>query len=65
MHTQAKKIYSEAHVLWYRTDQNGTITLRSPGAVGGGFTIVPQRVGTSLSGPSDRRSNQIGCTAAN
>jgi len=50
---------------WYRTDQNGTITIRSPGTVGGGFTIVPQRVGTDLSGPSDRGSRQLGCTTAN
>jgi competence protein ComEC len=65
MHTQAKKIYHDAHVPWYRTDQNGTVTIRSPGTVGGGFTIVPQRAGTDLSGPSDRRSRQLGCTTAN
>jgi len=65
MHTQAKKIYSDALVPWYRTDQNGTITIRSPGTVRGGFTIVPQRAGTNLSGPSDRRSRQVGCTTAN
>jgi competence protein ComEC len=65
MHTQAKRIYRDAHVHWYRTDQNGTITIRSPGTLGGGFTIVPQRAGTDLSGPSDRRSNQIGCTTGN
>jgi competence protein ComEC len=65
MHTQAKKIYSDAHVPWYRTDQNGTTTIRSPGTVGGGFTIAPERAGTNLSGPSDRRSRQIGCTTAN
>jgi competence protein ComEC len=65
MHTQAKKIYRDAHAPWYRTDQNGTITIRSPGTVGGGFTIVPQRAGTDLSGPSDRTSRQMGCTTGN
>jgi competence protein ComEC len=65
MHTQAKKIYSDARMPWYRTDQSGTITIRSPGTVGGGFTIVPERAGTNLSGPSDRRSRQLGCTTAN
>jgi competence protein ComEC len=65
MHTQAKKIYRDAHVPWYRTDQNGTITIRSPGTVGAGFTIVPQRAGTDLSGPSDRTSRQMGCTTGN
>ena len=61
MHTQAKKIYRGARVPWYRTDQNGTITIRSPGTVGGGFTIIPQRGGTDLDGPSDRVSRQAGC----
>ncbi|HXN75449.1 MAG TPA: hypothetical protein VN876_02365 [Gemmatimonadaceae bacterium] len=62
MHLQAKEIYRGAGVPWYRTDQNGTITIRSLGTVGGGFTITPERVGTDLDGPSDRVSRQIGCT---
>jgi competence protein ComEC len=61
MHTQAKQIYRAAGVPWYRTDQNGTITIRSPAMVGGGFTITPQRAGTDLDGPSDRVSRQDGC----
>ncbi len=61
MHTQAKKIYRAAGVPWYRTDQNGTITIRSPGTIGGGFTIISQRDGTDLDGPSDRVSRQDGC----
>ena len=61
MHAQAKEIYRGADVLWYRTDQNGTITIRSPGTVGGGFTIIPEHVGTDLDGPSDRVSQQPGC----
>jgi competence protein ComEC len=61
MHTQAKKIYRAAGVPWYRTDQNGTITIRSPGTVGGGFTITPQSGRTDLDGPSDRVSHQEGC----
>jgi competence protein ComEC len=65
MHTQAKKMYSNAHVPWYRTDQNGTITIRSPGTAGDGFTIVPERPGTDLAGPSDRRSRQMGCATGN
>jgi competence protein ComEC len=63
MHRQAKDTYRSAGVPWYRTDQNGTITIRSPGTSGGGFTIGPQRGGTDLSGPSDRVSRQLGCTA--
>ena len=62
MHSQAKKIYRDVHVPWYRTDQNGTITIRSPGTPNGGYTITPNKPGTSLDGPSDRRSNQLACT---
>ena len=62
MHAQAKKIYKAARVPWYRTDQNGTVTIRSPGIQGEGFTITPERSGTNLSGPSDRVSHQFGCT---
>jgi competence protein ComEC len=61
MHTQAKEIYRGARVPWYRTDQNGTVTIRSPGTVGGGFTITPERSGADLDGPSDRVSRQPGC----
>ncbi len=63
MHRQATDTYRSAGVPWYRTDQNGTITIRSPGTPGGGFTIDPERGGTNLSGPSDRVSRQLGCTA--
>lgn len=61
MHTQAKNVYRQAGVPWYRTDQNGTITIRSPGTAGGGFTISPERRGTNLNGPSDRVSRQSDC----
>jgi competence protein ComEC len=61
MHTQAKNIYRQAGMPWYRTDQNGTITIRSPGAAGGGFTITPERQRTDLDGPSDRVSRQPDC----
>ena len=61
MHTQAKNLYRNAGVPWYRTDRNGTVTIRSPGTPGGGFTITPDRDGVSLSGQSDRVSRQPGC----
>jgi competence protein ComEC len=62
MHTQAKDIYRAAGVPWYRTDQNGTITIRSPGTPSGGYTITPARQGTDLNGPADRTSSQLACT---
>ncbi|HEV7595971.1 MAG TPA: MBL fold metallo-hydrolase [Gemmatimonadaceae bacterium] len=61
MHSQAKRIYRQAGVPWYRTDQNGTITIRSPGTAGSGFTISPEQRGTDLDGPSDRTSRQSDC----
>jgi competence protein ComEC len=61
MHEQAKNIYRRAGVPWYRTDQNGTITFRSPGIVGGGYTVTPEREGLNLNGPTDRFSRQTRC----
>ena len=61
MHAQAKATYTAAGVPWYRTDQNGTITIRSPGTPGGGYTITPERGSRNASGPSDRRSTQPAC----
>jgi len=61
MHAQAKNIYRAAGIPWYRTDQNGTITIRSPGTEQGGYTITPGKRGTDLNGPSDRVSHQFAC----
>jgi competence protein ComEC len=61
MHTQAKEMYRTAGIPWYRTDQNGTITMGSPGIPNGGYTITPDHPGTDLNGPSDRRSRQVAC----
>lgn len=61
MHTQAKAVYRRAPVPWYRTDRNGTVTIRAPGIRGGGFTITPERPGVTLSGRSDRTSRQVQC----
>lgn len=63
MHAQAKTIYKRAGVPWYRTDQNGTITIRSPGTAHGGFSIAPERSGTDLDGPGDRVSSQAKCAS--
>jgi beta-lactamase superfamily II metal-dependent hydrolase len=35
-----KRIYESAGTPWYRTDQNGTITIRSPGTLNGGYTVT-------------------------
>jgi competence protein ComEC len=56
MHEQAKSTYTAAKVPWYRTDQNGTITIRTPGTAKGGYTVTVERGVKSMSGPSDRRA---------
>jgi competence protein ComEC len=61
MHAQAKAAYTRAGKPWYRTDQNGTITIRSRGRRGSGYTIAVSRGRASASGPSDRASTQEAC----
>ena len=61
MYEQAKTLYRAHRIPWYRTDQNGTIELRSPGTPGGGYTVHVQRGTTNMSGPSDKRSTQPQC----
>ncbi len=43
MHAQAKATLRHARVPWYRTDVNGTITVRSSGTPGSGYSITPSR----------------------
>ncbi|MEO7083153.1 MAG: MBL fold metallo-hydrolase [Gemmatimonadaceae bacterium] len=61
MHTQAQEAYRAKGIVWYRTDENGTITITSPGTPGGKFSVRPQRGGPNLSGQSDSRSTQAMC----
>ena len=62
MHAQAKATYARHGIPWYRTDQNGSIIIRSPGTRHGGYTITPEHTETNLNGPTDRRSRQLGCS---
>jgi competence protein ComEC len=61
MHAQAKTAYARRGIPWYRTDQNGTITLRSPGTPGGGYSVTVERGAANAIGPSDRKSYQPDC----
>jgi competence protein ComEC len=61
MHAQAKAAYARHGIPWYRTDQNGTVTIRSPGTPGGGYTVTVERGTKNASGPSDRKSYQPDC----
>jgi competence protein ComEC len=61
MHEQAKAAYLRHRDPWYRTDQNGTITLRSPGTPGAKYSVSVERGGQDLRGPSDRQAHQPKC----
>ena len=61
MHTQAKTTYRKNKVPWYRTDENGTIVITSPGTSHGGYSVEVQRGTTNMSGHSDKRSTQTVC----
>ena len=61
MHEQTKQTYARFHIPWYRTDRNGTIEFRTPGTVGGGFTVDVARGSASMDGDADRQSIQQDC----
>lgn len=61
MHAQAKTLYNAHGTPWYRTDGNGTVTVSSPGTVGGGFTITVQKGTWSMLGDGDAASTQPAC----
>jgi competence protein ComEC len=61
LHAQTKALLQRHRVPWYRTDVNGTITIRAPGTPRSGFTVTPSRGTASASGVSDRRSTQEAC----
>ncbi|MFN2635457.1 MAG: ComEC/Rec2 family competence protein [Gemmatimonadaceae bacterium] len=61
MHSQAKEMYQRAGTPWYRTDQNGTVTIRSPGKSGQGYSITPDQNRANADGPTDKRSRQLDC----
>ncbi|MEP6733789.1 MAG: MBL fold metallo-hydrolase [bacterium] len=61
MHTQAKTMYRKHRIGWYRTDQNGTITLRSSGIPGRKYTVSVERGRKSANGAGDKRSASAKC----
>ena len=63
VHNQTKELFTQYGRPWYRTDQNGTITIRSPGTPGGGYTISVIKGTQNASGPVDRASSQTACQA--
>ena len=61
MHAQAKALYERHGVPWYRTDQNGRITLRSAGTPGSGYVVSVERGTKNMDGPSDRYGTMRAC----
>ncbi len=61
IHNQTKTLWSARAKPWYRTDQNGTITFRSPGTVGGGYTVAVGKGVTNMNGSTDATSSQTQC----
>ena len=61
VHNQTKELFTQYGRPWYRTDQNGTITIRSPGTPGGGYTITVIRGTQNAAGPADRACSQVAC----
>jgi competence protein ComEC len=61
MHDQAKSLYAAHHIPWYRTDQNGTISIRVSGAPGAKAAVQIVRGTTNMSGASDKPSTQSEC----
>ncbi|HEX2208365.1 MAG TPA: lamin tail domain-containing protein [Longimicrobium sp.] len=63
VHNQTKELFTQYGRPWYRTDQNGTITIRTPGTPGGGYTISVIKGTQNATGPADRASSQTACQA--
>jgi len=63
IHEQATALWRSLGIPWYRTDRNGTVTIRSPGTVGGGYRVEVGRGTRDMRGASDRASGQAGCRA--
>ncbi|MGQ0814848.1 MAG: lamin tail domain-containing protein [Gemmatimonadota bacterium] len=63
VHNQTKDLLRARSVPWYRTDLNGTITIRTPGTPGGGYTVSVAGGSASMDGSTDRASSQTACSS--
>ncbi len=61
VNTQTKTLMTDLGIPWYRTDGNGTITFRTPGTPGGGYTATVERGTSSMSGSGDGTSASSAC----
>jgi len=58
VHRQTLDLLRRRGIPWYRTDQNGTITITVP--PGAAYRLTTERGGPSLSGPADRPARSCG-----
>jgi beta-lactamase superfamily II metal-dependent hydrolase len=62
VHTQTKDLLASRSIPWYRTDENGRITITSPGTPGGGYSVAYPRGTASMSGSADATSASSSCS---
>lgn len=62
VHAQTLQMLRDRGIPWYRTDQNGTVSVRV--LRDGRYVIAPSRGAANAAGPSDRRSTQPVCGTA-
>jgi len=64
VHSQTLALLRSRRIPWYRTDQNGTITItapaRSSSTNGKGYSVAVERGGPNMTGPVDRRARGCG-----
>lgn len=64
VHSQTLNLLAGRRIPWYRTDQNGTITITVPthrtGTAGRAYSVSVERGGPGMRGPSDRRARSCG-----
>jgi competence protein ComEC len=58
VHRQTLDLLQRERIPWYRTDQNGTITITVP--PGGAYHLTAERGGPNLRGPTDRPARSCG-----
>ena len=58
IHQQTLDLLRQRRIPWYRTDQNGTITITVPPR--GSHRVTVERGTTNMGGPSDRRARSCG-----
>jgi competence protein ComEC len=58
VHTQTLDLLASRRIPWYRTDQNGTITITVPPH--SPFSVSAERGTPNMRGPSDRRARNCG-----